>query len=112
MGVLISEGSQLDSRFCSNILEKIPFRGNKNNLTIQSIFRSMNKIPKTHKMMNQSQLSMFQYRRSDTDLLILKCNIELLISTLLGANEHLLKIVSKDIIKLCSTLFSSPALRF
>ena len=43
MGVLITERSQLDSRFCSHILRKTPFEGDKNNLTIQNIFRSMNK---------------------------------------------------------------------
>ena len=61
MGVLITEGYQLDSRFCSHILKKTPFEGDKNNLTIQSIFRSMNK-PNTHKMMNQPQLSISGYR--------------------------------------------------
>ena len=40
--MLITEGSQLDSGFCSRILKKTPFEGDKNNLTIQSIFRSMN----------------------------------------------------------------------
>ena len=36
MGVLITEGSQLDSPFCSHMLkEKTPFKGYKNNLTIQ-----------------------------------------------------------------------------
>ena len=54
MGVLITEGSQLDSRFCSHILKKTRFEGDKNNLTIQSIFRSMNKYLATHKKMNQS----------------------------------------------------------
>ena len=35
MGVVITEGSQLDSRFCSHILKETPFEGDKNNLTIQ-----------------------------------------------------------------------------
>ena len=43
MGVLITEQSQLGSRYCLHILNKTPFEGDKNNLTIQSIFSLTNK---------------------------------------------------------------------
>ena len=35
MGVLVTDESQLDSPFCSHMLKKTPFEGDKNNLTIQ-----------------------------------------------------------------------------
>ena len=54
MSVLITEGSQLDSRFCSHILKKTPFEGDKNNLTIQVYLDQWINITHKHSQDDQS----------------------------------------------------------